>query len=577
MAFELKFLIKNTEAAKEILLGAFELGAWRASGGAVMIFRFFKRARFSCVISLAIVAGGCGIADGALRKPNGGDDAKGSAPGPNGDATSTTGSVVGLVMYPPKDYYEFLLASAFDQVDRDQIVNRFALPQSIWVNFEGGTVPRGYLPGQSYLVCGPAAVIPPLGSSPSEQSEVVKKVQELFTSVGANLTVSSSKPSVGEFTTIYVGGSHIDLGCPEAKGRLAVAPFDPGNVNRADVGFVFSAAASSPLALAQIIARTAGHSFGLDQVSNPQDIMYALGVSPNAAFAVSPLSGGMAVQDAPLILRQVLTTPWIGNSSPMTPAAPAFPQPPLYMPGIGYVPVGIPVVPGILPLATLSQLTSTLGASQIVDISGLNGLIRSIFPQTSNQTSLAGFERVATVMALVTRAATTPQSKAPLWGGENGTEYGTTELNIVDDELNLTEKGKGGNTPPTPAPGPGGLFIDGAAVYQYLQAQSGTQLTLDKLAAAAGFPNLDSAIKGIQQGLASGALKMPSENEFSDLTAVFNLSQTVTNSPVLISGYWSSAYYVKGLLTGLNQTSLNAALKIAYIQGLKRLSAAGGR
>lgn len=542
-----------------------------------MIFRILKRARFASVISLAIVAGGCGIADGALRKPNGGDDAKGSAPGSNADAISTVGSVVDLVIYPPKDYYEYLLSSAFDQVDRDQIVSRFALPQAVWVNFEGGTVPRGYLPGQSYLVCGAAAVIPPLGSSPAEQAEVVKKVQDLFTSVGANLTVSSSKPSVGEFTTIYVGGSHIDLGCPEAKGRLAVAPFDPGNVNRADVGFVFAAAASSPLALAQTIARTAGHSFGLDQVSNPQDIMYALGLSPNAVFTVSPLSGGMAVQDAPLILRQVLTTPWISNNSPMTPAAPAFPQPPLYLPGIGYVPLGVPVVPGMQQIAVLSQLTSTLGASQIVDISGLNGLIRSTFPQTSNQTSLAGLERVGTVLSLLTRAATSPQTKAPFWDGVIEADDGSNEDGFADDEINLTDKEKGGSTPPPPAPGPNGLFIDGGAVYQYLQAQSGTQITLEKVASAAGFQSVDSAIKAIQQGLASGSLKMPSENEFSDLSAVFNLPQAVSNTPGIMNGFWSSTYYVKGLLSGLNQSGLNAALKIAYVQGLKRLAVTSGR
>jgi hypothetical protein len=481
-------------------------------------------------------------------------------------------------MYPPKDYYDYLLTSAFDQVDRDQIVSRFALPQAVWVNFEGGTVPRGYLPGQSYLVCGAAAVIPPLGSSPADQAEVVKKVQELFTSVGANLTVSSSKPSVGEFTTIYVGGSHIDLGCPEAKGRLAVAPFDPGNVNRADVGFVFAAAASSPLSLAQMIARTAGHSFGLDQVSNPQDIMYALGLSPSAVFTVSPLSGGMAVQDAPLILRQVLTTPWISSNPPMTPGAPAFPQPPLYLPGIGYVPLGVPVVPGMLQIATLSQLTSTLGASQIVDISGLNGVIRSTFSQISNQTSLAGLERVATVLSLLTRAATSPQSKAPFWEGVMDAEGGDNEDSLAYDEINnLTDKEKGGSTPPPPTPGPSGLFIDGGAVYQYLQAQSGTQITLEKVAGAAGFPNVDAAIKAIQQGLTSGSLKMPSENEFSDLAAVFNLPQTVSNAPGIMNGFWSSTYYVKGLLSGLNQSGLNAALKIAYVQGLKRLPVTGGR
>ena len=96
-------------------------------------------AKLASALFLATIASGCGIADGALRKPNAGDDARGDKSGQNGDAVAN-GSVVDLVMFPPKEYYDYLLASAFDLVDRDQVVNQFAMPQALWLNFDGGTV-----------------------------------------------------------------------------------------------------------------------------------------------------------------------------------------------------------------------------------------------------------------------------------------------------------------------------------------------------------------------------------------------------------------------------------------------------
>jgi hypothetical protein len=220
----------------------------------------------------------------------------------------------------------------------------------------------------------------------------------------------------------------------------------------------------------------------------------------------------------------------------------------------------------------VSQLTTALGPSQVVDLSPVSGLIRSAFSQATNQTSLAGFERTATVMALVTRAATNPQGKS-----------GLTGWNLDDDEAGMDvsdfkefsqDNGKGGSTPPS---SPNGLFIDGAAVSQYLTSQMGAQVTLEKLATAAGFQNLDAAIKGIQQGLASGSLKMPSATEFSDIAAVWNLPQAVTSVPTLINAYWASSYYVKGLSTGLNQSGMNSALKVGYAQAYRRLSATSGQ
>lgn len=537
-----------------------------------MMNRVHKWAKLASAVSLAAVASGCGIADGALRKPNAGEDGKGGSLGQSGDAVAN-GSVVDLVMFPPKEYYDYLLASAFDLVDRDQVVNQFAVPQSLWLNFDGGTVQRGYLPGQSYLVCSTAAVMPPLGISAPERDEIVKKVQEKFASIGTNVAVSASKPTVGEPTVIHVGGSYVDLGCPEGKGRQGIAPFDPANANRSDVGFVFASAATSTGALAQTIVHVAGHAFGLDHVTNNQDVMYAWATNGSSSFAVSPLAGGSAIQDGPAVLRQILTMPWGGSGGVGSGQGPSFPQAPLYLPGVGYVAAGFPSVPGFTQLVNASQLTNALGASQVLDLTALTPRLRSVFGQSLSQTGLAGFDRVATVFALATRAAVGQQGGKAL---ADATDEGNDEL---DDQFDIGSTATGGKPPSgsgTPSP-PSGLFIDGPLVGQYLGAQGGGQVSLDRLATAAGFQTVDSAIKAIQAGLAAGTLKLPSDTEFADLASVLSLSTSVTSTPALFNGFWASTYYVKGSLTGLNQSGMNAALKIAYYQHYLRLAAASGR
>ena len=373
------------------------------------------------------------------------------------------------------------------------------------------------------------------------------------------MNVSATKPNIGEPTVIYVGGSYVDLGCPEAKGRLGLAPFDPANANRSDVGFVFSAPGSSAGALAQTIVHVAGHAFGLDHVTNNQDIMYAWASNAGAGLTVSPMAGGSAVQDGPAVLRQVLTMPWnVSNGQ-----AQSFPQPPLYLPGVGYIPAGSPSVPGFAQLAAVSQLTSALGPSQVVDISLLAPRLRSVFAQSLNQTSLAGFERVATVLALVTRAASAQKTSKSFTSGFDGA---TNDEDFQDANLSLNPNNGGQPT------GPSGLFIDGTLVGQYLGAQGAGQVTLDRLATAAGFQNIDAAVKAIQAGLSSGALKFPTDSGFSDLASVFNLPTNVMVVPSLFTGFWSSAYYVKGSLTGLNLSGMNAALKVAYYQRYQTLA-----
>ena len=86
----------------------------------------------------------------------------------------------------------------------------------MWLNFGGATVERGYLKGQSFLVCSEKATIAASSAlTTASQDEIVNNVQSFYTAAGANLTVTGTKPVSGDYTTVIVGGSLTDLGCSD--------------------------------------------------------------------------------------------------------------------------------------------------------------------------------------------------------------------------------------------------------------------------------------------------------------------------------------------------------------------------
>jgi hypothetical protein len=174
----------------------------------------------------------------------------------------------------------------------------------MWLNFGGATVERGYLKGQSFLVCSEKATIAASAALTSaSQEEIVKNVQGFYTAAGANLTVTGTKPVSGDYTTVIVGGSLTDLGCSDA-GEFGAAPLDIGNANHNDIAFVFAASGISDKQLAVNIAHVSAHTYGLGNVSDTTDIMAESPLDTAVGFAVGKLVATGAEQNSPALLAE---------------------------------------------------------------------------------------------------------------------------------------------------------------------------------------------------------------------------------------------------------------------------------
>lgn len=211
-----------------------------------------------------------------------------------GDAHGCNEKVV-----PPKEYYDALMTERVKTMS-------LAAPsstQTLYINFNGAEVEKGYGRGQSFILCESRASIPGSGFSYDEQQEVVTRVQDHFSTAGVALSVTTTKPLSGDYTTIHVGGSYGSLGCQESPSTLGIAPFDEGNQNRNDIGFVFTAYEIDSGVIADAIAHESGHSFGLDHTVNIKDLMHPSARSDNLAFAISQIRGSSEIQDGPKLLR----------------------------------------------------------------------------------------------------------------------------------------------------------------------------------------------------------------------------------------------------------------------------------
>lgn len=201
---------------------------------------------------------------------------------------------------PPKEYYDALVSERVSTLSLAASTN----PHTMYLNFNGVDLEKGFGRGQSFILCEETASIPGSGFSFDEQQEIVQRVKQHFSDAGVALDITTTRPLSGDYTTIHVGGSYGSLGCPESPSTLGIAPFDEGNQNRNDIGFVFTAYQIDPGTIADTIAHESGHSFGLDHTINIKDLMHSSAQSDDLAFAISQIRGSTDIQDGPKMLRR---------------------------------------------------------------------------------------------------------------------------------------------------------------------------------------------------------------------------------------------------------------------------------
>ena len=278
------------------------------------------------------------------------------------------------VVTPPRAYYDTLL------VDRMQLANSGALaaPQDpvLWLNFAGATVSKGFEMGQSFIPCKDNVTIPAAPISFNAQQQVANLVATHFSNAGAPVKVTTDQPAGGEYTTLHIGGSYADLGCKSGGSPVGVVPFDTGNANPSDIGFVFAQSGDLET-LARTIAHEAGHTYGLDHSDNQDDLMYPWDMSSAVGFATGIASASGIAQD-PATMLQIALGSGLASVSGI-PVAPTMQVPSLNLPNVT-IPSSLPNVPvqfANLPgLANFANLNSMVGAMP----AAVNGLVGCMIP-----------------------------------------------------------------------------------------------------------------------------------------------------------------------------------------------------
>jgi hypothetical protein len=333
----------------------------RRTGLLSFVFDRLKESRFISAASLAVMLSACGSdSDGRV-------------------GSSDAGGFVGRdkLAKPPRGYYDSVLA------DRMQLANSGALKAAqdpvLWLNFAGANVSKGTQLGQSFLPCKNQAKIPAAQLPAASQQEIANLVASYFSNAGAGVSVTTEQPSVGEYTTIHVGGSYADLGCGTAASPAGLAPFDVGNANPSDIGFVFQQTKDIE-ALARTIAHEAGHAYGLDHTNNKNDLMYPWDLQSAVGFATGVASSSGLPQDAATLLQTALGT---GVSTLAgIPVLPTLPVPALNLPQVNLpqafanLPPQLTAIPG---LSNFANLNNILGAMPLA----INGIVGCVIPNIS--------------------------------------------------------------------------------------------------------------------------------------------------------------------------------------------------
>lgn len=156
---------------------------------------------------------------------------------------------------------------------------------------------------------------------------VLDRVRRHFAST--DLSVVEGDADADSCTRIAIGGRPTLVG--ESMAVAGIAPYDIGNRADDDIGFVFSGVLGAGRGtqdldqLAAVVAHEAGHTFGLDHVRPPTDLMYPTVNDAMTAFtAAETLEGDW--QDAPAMLRAALGDPRTGASGGATDAPLAQPD-----------------------------------------------------------------------------------------------------------------------------------------------------------------------------------------------------------------------------------------------------------
>jgi hypothetical protein len=140
-------------------------------------------------------------------------------------------------------------------------------PKSVlFVNFDGAMMVHGSsddAPSNTTQFPEWAGEFPPYGDDPAAREATLQAVRDLFSQF--DLGIVGERPAEGPYSMIMVG----------PKGQGGYASMDCGDSHHRNVGFAGLSASDGGAGMshARLIAHEAGHTFGLDHVSDSEAIM----------------------------------------------------------------------------------------------------------------------------------------------------------------------------------------------------------------------------------------------------------------------------------------------------------------
>lgn len=204
------------------------------------------------------------------------------------------------------------------------LVTAVRKPQTIYLDFDGATIQRGgwaqnnAQASTSFIPAIAVATIPAFDATPwgvdraAVIAAIVAGVREDFT--GFDVTVTTTRPSAGDYTMVVMGGTAADAGL---SGPIGVAPFDASNWNSSDVAFVFTHDMRfyDTRHVAWTVAHEVGHSYGLHHIQPINDIMNPVIHHDPLVWGEGPYPDNTGFQRDLDVLATVLVDP----NAPMPP------------------------------------------------------------------------------------------------------------------------------------------------------------------------------------------------------------------------------------------------------------------
>jgi hypothetical protein len=440
------------------------------------------------------------------------------------------------VVKTDQDFYDHHFGMKLAQIS-DVDFGKSADKNTLFLNFDGVSLSKGYGVGQSMLICSNEVDVEPSSLKLSTVEAIVDGVQDTLDAAGADVFVTATQPRGGEYTTIHLAESSEDLGCRQSQ-SLGTAFLDVGNGIQTDVAFAYTHGVRNVKMISFAVLHQAGLTYGLEQINDPSNYMHGNYSSAATGFGPVNPSGNressnnatqLAENLAPAATKLKLFALQAGSSAPI--------------PGLGQLPSSLKQMPGIDVIASLGAILQTYNPDMKLDISNLLSDIDATIPGgLANITNIGGLQGIEDALAvIVTSAQAAAQDQ-----GVSLEEAGIAS--VLKVFLN-----------PSSLQADDLLNIAGIAAKIGLAASSGDWSSVLMMAAET---LLNGGLGGVLGGGSQGASQLSQLPDFAELLSIASVEDFAT----LMATLETQATVVQNNYQGRARQSLMSLLKVGYSQ-----------